>query len=248
MKISIVTVCYNNTDTIKDTFESIRKQDYENIEYIVKDGGSTDGTVDIIKQNQDIIDSWDSSPDEGIYDAMNKGFKMATGDVFGILNADDILASEDVISTVANKFKTENIDACWGDLEYVKKDDLYSTVRKWKSSDYEVGKFELGWHPPHPTFYATRELYEQCGYFNTKFEIAADYELMLRFLEICNGKSVYIPKTMVKMRTGGKSNKGIANIIQANKEVYEAWKVNRLDGGKLAPFLKPLSKLIQYFK
>ena len=248
LKVSIVTVCYNAADTIEDTIKSVSAQTHPNIEYIIVDGGSTDGTLDIIKRYRPRIAVLISEPDKGLYDAMNKGFKIATGDIIGIINADDVLADENVVATVMERMETSGADVCWGDLVYVGRDNLTKTVRYWKSSEYDEGKFEMGWHPPHPTFYARREMYERCGYFNLGFTIAADYELMLRFVKKYEAKTCYIPKVLVKMRTGGVSNRSLKNIIRANKEVYRAWKANDLTGGLLTPILKPLSKIFQYKK
>lgn len=248
MKISIITVVWNNASTIKDAIDSVLNQTYKDIEYIIIDGASTDGTVEIVQSYGDKITKFISEKDKGLYDAMNKGIRLATGDIVGILNSDDFYKSNDILETVANEFATKNVDCLYGDLEYVDANETNKVVRYWQSKPYKEGLFQKGWHPAHPTFFVKREYYDKCGVFNLDFKIAADYELMLRFLEKYKLKSSYIHKTFVKMRLGGESNQSIKNIIKANKESYKAWKVNEL---KINPFmflLKPLSKVLQYFR
>lgn len=247
MKVSIITVVWNNADTIKDAIESVLNQTYKNIEYIIVDGGSTDGTIEIIQSYGNKISKFISEKDEGIYDAMNKGIKLATGDIVGILNSDDFYKSNDVIETVVREFISKDIDCLYGDLEYVDKNDTSKVIRYWKSNPYKEGLFQKGWHPPHPTFFVKREIYYKYGMFNTNFKIAADYELMLRFLEKYKIKSSYIPKVLVRMRLGGASNKSVINIIKANIECYKAWKVNNLRVNPISILIaKPFSKLLQY--
>lgn len=247
MKVSIITVVWNNADTIKDAIESVLNQTYKNIEYIIVDGGSTDGTIEVIQSYGNKISKFISEKDEGIYDAMNKGIKLATGDIVGILNSDDFYKSNDVIETVVREFMSKDIDCLYGDLEYVDKNDTSKVIRYWKSNPYKEGLFQKGWHPPHPTFFVKREIYYKYGMFNTNFKIAADYELMLRFLEKYKIKSSYIPKVLVRMRLGGASNRNLINIIKANIECYKAWKVNNLSVNPISILIaKPFSKLLQY--
>lgn len=248
MKVSIITTVFNNKKTVEDAIKSVLSQSYPNIEYIVIDGGSTDGTVDIINQYKDKIAKFISEKDKGVYDGMNKGIKMADGDIIGILNSDDIYASDKVIEIVVNTMEERNADVCWGDLVYVDAKNTDKIVRYWRSSEYKEGKFKKGWVPPHPSFFVKKWVYEKYGYFNLDFSIAADYEIMLRFLEKYKVQSCYIPQILVKMRIGGKSNQNIKNIIKANMECYRAWKVNGLKINPLKIFLKPLSKISQYFK
>ncbi|HIK38818.1 MAG: glycosyltransferase [Geminocystis sp.] len=245
MKISVITVVRNRKDTIKDAIESVLSQTHQDTEYIVVDGASDDGTTEIIRQYQDKISKFISEPDKGIYDAMNKGIKLATGDVIGILNGDDLYASDDILETVAKEFMGKNIDCLYGDLVYVDTKDTSKVIRYWKSSSFTEGLFKKGWHPPHPTFFARRRYYEEYGYFNLDLKIAADYELMLRFLERHKLNSVYLPRVMVKMRIGGESNKSIKNIIRANIECYKAWKINKMNVSPLMVIRKPLSKVMQ---
>lgn len=246
MKVSIITVCYNAASTIEDTIQSVLGQTYGNIEYVIIDGGSSDGTQSIIEKYRDKIDYYQSEPDGGIYFGMNKGISACTGDFVGILNADDIYASKDVLETVVNCIKTENVNSVYGDLVYVSETDLNKVVRTWVSGNYYRNSFLKGWMPPHPTFFVKREFYNQLGCFNTKFRIAADYELMLRFLYKNKLSVGYVPQTLIKMRTGGASNSSLKNRIQANKEDRNAWEINSITPKWYTLFLKPLSKLIQF--
>lgn len=248
MKVSIITVVYNNQDTIKDAIESVLNQTYKNIEYIIIDGASTDRTVEIIKSYEDKIDKFISESDKGIYDAMNKGIKLATGDIIGILNSDDFYASNDIIEKAVREFQEKKVDSVYGDLVYTDAKNTNKVIRYWKSKSYKRGLFQKGWHPAHPTFFVKKEVYDKYGLFNFDFKIAADYELMLRFLEKYQISSSYIPEIFVKMRLGGESNQSIKNVIKANIESYNAWKVNGLDINPFQMLLKPLSKLLQFKK
>ena len=247
MRVSIITVVYNNRNTIKDAVESVLNQTYKNIEYIIVDGASTDGTVEIIKSYGDSIDKFISEKDNGIYDAMNKGIKLASGDIIGILNSDDFYVGDNIIEKVVRTFKEQKVDSVYGDLVYVDSKDTNKIVRYWKSKPYKKGLFKKGWHPAHPTFFVKKEIYDKYGIFDLDFKIAADYELMLRFLEKYQISSSYIPEVLVKMRVGGKSNQSIKNIIKANIESYNAWKVNNLKPPFYLPLIKPLKKLKQFF-
>lgn len=247
MKVSIITVVYNNKDTIKDAIESVLNQTYKNIEYIIVDGASTDGTAEIIKSYGNKIDKFISEPDNGIYDAMNKGIALATGDVVGMLNSDDFYVDEFVIEKVVKVFEEKKVDSVYGDLVYVDSNDMNKVIRFWKSRAYRKGLFNQGWHPAHPTFFVKKEIYDKYGTFDLDFKIAADYELMLRFLERYKISCSYISEVLVKMRVGGKSNQSIKNILKANLECYRAWKVNGLKINPVKLLLKPLSKILQYF-
>ncbi|XPV67633.1 MAG: glycosyltransferase family 2 protein [Halarcobacter sp.] len=245
MKVSIITVVWNNKRTINECIESVLSQTYDNIEYIIIDGESTDGTVNIIKSYGDKIDKFISEKDKGLYDAMNKGIRLATGDIVGILNSDDFYKSNDILEIVSKEFKNKDIDCLYGDLEYVDANNTDKIVRYWKSKEFEYGLFQKGWHPAHPTFFIKRECYDKYGVFNLDFKISADYEIMLRFLERYKFKSSYINKTFVKMRVGGESNRNLSNILKANFESYKAWNVNELYINPLMFLLKPLSKVLQ---
>ena len=248
MKISIITVVWNNKETIKDAINSVLNQTYTNIEYIIIDGASTDGTVEVIKSYEDKISKFISEPDKGIYDAMNKGIKLATGDIVGILNSDDFYNSDNIIEKIVNEFKTKNIDTVYGDLVYVDAKDTNKIIRYWKSKPFKEVLFQKGWHPAHPSFFVKKEIYDKYGVFNLNFKIAADYEIMLRFLEKYKISSSYISEIFVKMRVSGESNQSIKNIIKANIESYKSWKVNNLYINPIKFLLKPLSKIIQFIK
>ena len=218
MKISIITVCYNSAKTIGDTLKSVANQKDVNIEHILIDGASTDETIKIIKQ-YDSVTTLISEPDKGIYDAMNKGIALATGDIVGTLNADDFYANDHVLSEVSRIFLDPNIDACYGDLVYVSEVNAAKAVRFWKSNNYKSGLFKSGWMPAHPTFFVRKNVYEQLGKFNLNYKIAADFELLFRFIEKNKVKTRYLPKVLIKMRLGGTTNKSISNIINQNKEI-----------------------------
>jgi len=247
MKISIITVVYNNKDFIEDCIDSVIAQSYQNIEYIIIDGNSNDGTLSVVKKYEKHISKWISESDSGIYDAMNKGIKLATGEVIGMLNSDDIYSNKNVIEHVMNLFKKMDIDGCYGDLLYVSK-DLKENVRYWKAGVYKEGKFRKGWMPPHPTFFVRKKFYEKFGGFNSDFEISADYELMLRFIEKKHLSIYYLPEIIIKMRIGGKSNKGVKNLLKKSIEDYKAWKVNNMRMSPLIMVKKPLSKIGQFFR
>lgn len=245
---SIITVSYNASETIEDLLKSVLNQTYPHIEHIIMDGGSTDGTLEIIKKYEDKISKWISEPDKGIYDAMNKGVKLASGDVVGILNSDDLYADEFVIEEVVKEISQNNSDSCYGDLVYVDKKNTDKVIRSWQSGKFSEAKYKRGWMPPHPTFFVKKSIYEKYGMFNLDFPIAADYEIMLRFLLKYKISICYLPKVLVKMRIGGKSNKSLSNIAKANLECYKAWKINGINPNPITFVLKPLSKVFQYIK
>lgn len=247
MTISIITVVYNNRQFIEGCINSVISQDYQNVEYIVVDGGSTDGTVEIIKKYASAINCFVSEPDQGIYDAMNKGIGLATGDVVGILNADDFYVNHDVLSRVASAFMSDSgVDALYADVEYVKRDNPEKVVRKWRSGVYKRERFYYGWSPPHPTFFVKREVLRQHGLYNTDLKIAADYEMMLRLLFVKEVTCSYLPDVIIRMRDGGVSNRSIKNRIQANREDGIAWQMNSVNPKLYTLSLKPIRKLGQY--
>ena len=247
MKVSVITVVYNGSQTIEECIESVIAQSYEIIEHIIIDGGSTDGTLDVIKKHKDNIAKIISEPDNGIYDAMNKGIRAATGDVIGILNSDDMYADEFVIENVVKCLSENNVHTCYGDLVYVDHEDTDKVIRHWKSGNLFRERFKKGWMPPHPTFFVKKDIYDQYGIFNLEFPLASDYELMLRFLYKYNVFTAYIPKFLVKMRTGGRCRPGILNTSKNVIENYRAWKINGLNPTPITFILKPLSKTLQYF-
>jgi len=245
VKISVITVCLNAAETIADTLASIRRQSHPDIEYIVVDGGSTDETLSIIEQNRDIISILLSEPDNGMYDAANKGIGVATGEVIGMLNADDFYADKDVLKDVVSSI-SGGVDAVYGDLHYVDREFPQTVKRNWVSGSYRKGSFKFGWMPPHPTFFLRKSAYDAYGLFRADFESAADYELMLRMLYRYSLKPCYINRVLIKMRLGGMSNLSIANRIRANKQDRKAWAINGLQASWYTLHLKPLSKLRQF--
>lgn len=247
MKISIITVSYNSAGTIRDTIESVLNQTYSDIEYILVDGASKDDTISIIKSYGTKISKLISEKDNGIYDAMNKGINVATGDVIGILNSDDFYSHSNVIKNVVQKFEKDT-DAVYADLVYVSGADKNKIVRTWKAGKYEVGSFQKGWMPPHPTFFVKKSVYEKLGMFTDQLKSAADYEIMLRFIHKHQIKLNYLPEIIVHMRTGGASNVSLKNRFKANREDKKAWKMNGLKPSPLTFIRKPLSKLSQFFK
>lgn len=247
MKISIITVCYNSTTTIEDTVIGVLAQNYPNLEYIMVDGGSKDGTLEIINKYKDKISKIISEPDKGIYDAMNKGIKIATGDVIGILNSDDLYKNTSVIKDVAGEFQeNKNVDACYGDIEYVDRKDIKKIVRFWKAGEYKKEKLNSGWIMPHPSLFVKKEIYDKYGVFNLDFRIAADYELMLRFL-LKGVKVKYIHKILISMREGGFSGQNYKQRKKGWEELKKAWVVNGLFVPKFFIVRRLLSKIKQYF-
>lgn len=248
LTVSIITVSYNSENTIRETIESIINQDYPSIEYIIIDGNSKDSTMDIIRSYGSKIQRVISEPDKGIYDAMNKGIRLASGDIVGILNSDDYYVDGTIISTVAACFKEAKVDAVYSDLLYINKiKNNEKVVRYWKSGAYKKNKFLFGWMPPHPTFFVKKSVYNSYGDFNLALKSAADYEIMLRFLYKHSISCTYLPKITVKMRTGGISNASLKNRIRANKEDRRAWQINKIRPYFFTLYLKPLLKISQYF-
>lgn len=225
-KISIITVCFNSEATLTDTLESVASQTYGNIEYIVIDGGSQDGTLDLIKESRVKVDHLVSEKDAGIYDAMNKGIRAATGDFVGILNSDDVFANADSVEKIAMAIReASQIDAVYGDLVYVDRFDLNKPVRLYSSKFFSKWKMRFGFMLPHPTFYARRGLFDQLGFYKTDYRVAADFELLSRFL--CQGiKVMRIEDTLVKMRDGGISSTGFWWRIHQNLEIVRACRGN----------------------
>ena len=246
MKISLITVSYNSEKTIGDTINSVLNQVNCDLEYIIVDGKSTDNTLKIIGAYASQISKVLSESDQGIYDAMNKGLALATGDIVGFLNSDDIYSDDSVLAEVVRKFQESDSDAMYGDLVYVSQNNLNKVIRKWKSGKFHKKSFELGWMPPHPTFFVRRHIYQQYGGFNTTLKSAADYELMLRFLYRHEISASYLPKTLVKMRIGGKSNASLKRRILANLEDRQAWKLNGIEPNFLTLWLKPIRKIFQF--
>lgn len=246
MKVTLITVTLNSEKFLEDSILSVMAQDYKDIEHIIIDGKSTDGTLAIIEKYKGHIAQWVSEKDYSMYDAINKGMRMATGDIIGTLNSDDMLASNDVISKMVTCFETQKIDAVYGDLVYVDPDDTSKILRKWNGGEFKRSKFRYGWMPAHPTFYFRRSLLDTCGFYETHFFSAADYEFMTRYLYYHKVSAVYLPKLIVRMRQGGMSNSSIARRLRANRRDYLAMKKNRVPMPFVVAFLKPVIKLHQY--
>ncbi len=229
MKISLITVTFNSGATLRDTIESVLAQTYKDIEYIVVDGLSQDNTVDIIKEYAPRFAGrmrWISEPDKGLYDAMNKGIRMATGDVVGIINSDDFYHRNDVIAKVAEAFKDKQIEAVYGDVRFVRPDNLNKTVRYYSSKNFSPKRFRFGFMPAHPTFFTYKRYFDEFGYYKTDYKIASDYELTMRFLYTHQLKSQYVPLDFMKMRTGGVSTASWRSNLTLNREIVRACREN----------------------
>jgi len=247
MKISVVTVCFNAEQTIAHTLASISSQSNQDIEHIVVDGGSRDHTVETIKANAGAHIRWISEKDRGIYDAMNKGIKMASGEVIGFLNADDFYPSQEILAKVAKVFEDERVDACYADLCYVSQEDESKVIRYWRSSAIPKDAFVNSWVPAHPTFFVRKSVYDRLGGFDLDFKIAADFELMLRFLGVNKIKSVYVPEVWVHMRLGGETNKSISNIIRQNREIVAALRKHGLAVNMPSFLIKKIISRVQQY-
>jgi glycosyltransferase involved in cell wall biosynthesis len=249
MKISIITVSFNSSQTITDTINSVLAQTYSEIEYIVVDGSSSDNTIEIVMKFEPLFAGrmkWISEPDKGLYHAMNKGIRMATGDVIGIINSDDLFCDNRAVEKVIRVFEqNKTLDSVYADLYYVAQNDTDKIVRRWRTG--EQRKFKFGWHPAHPTFYVKREVYEKFGLFNLDFKLAADFEIMLRFLEKYKISCLYLKEPLVKMRLGGETNKSYKNILNQNVECVRAFIKNDLRVNRVMyPFFRVIPKLFQY--
>lgn len=233
IKISIITVSFNNEATIEDTILSVKNQSYPHVEHLIIDGASTDNTMKIVNKYKVHLGKIISEPDDGIYFAMNKGIELATGDIIGFINADDILANHSVLASVATALEDDGNDSCYADLVYVKSNNMNKTIRYWHCSTFTGELFSTGWSPPHPTFYVKKHIYKRYGYFDLNYKMGNDIELMMRFLERFRITTQYIPEVWVKMRLGGVSNQSLRNIIVQNLEIYRGARKNRV------PFFVP---------
>tara|TARA_B110000908_G_C10221521_1_gene435618 strand:+ start:884 stop:1627 length:744 start_codon:yes stop_codon:yes gene_type:complete len=244
LKVSIITTVFNKKETIKYAIESVLNQTYSPIEYIIIDGASTDGTVEIVKTYGSAVTMFTSESDEGIYDGLNKGINAATGDIVAFVHGDDLYESNEVVAKVVEAFKSGGVDGVYGDLTYTNKNDSDKILRYWKSKDFDCSLLKKGWMPAHPTLFLKREVYEKFGQFDLNFKIAADYDFMLRVL-IGGIKVKYLPEVLYKMRAGGESNKSLRNILLKYKEDIRALRKNRV-GGFYVLLIKNLSKITQF--
>ena len=243
--VTIVTTTYNSGKTVNDTLQSVAAQDYPHIEHIIVDGASTDDTLEIVHRYPHVRKVI-SEKDNGIYDAMNKGLKSSTGQIIGFLNSDDFYVSTSVVREVVEKMLAAQTDALYADLVYVHPVKVDKVLRTWVAGDFKARKFLYGWMPPHPTFFVRRNIYDQCGMFNTNLKTSADYELMLRMLYKHRISVTYLPRVIIKMRAGGVSNATLLNRLKANKEDREAWRLNHLEPHMFTAWLKPLRKISQF--
>ncbi len=246
MKVSIITVTMNSEKYLSDCIESVRRQNYKNIEHIIIDGKSTDNTIQIINQNSGYISHWISETDRGMYDAINKGIQLATGDIVGILNSDDMFASADAVRSIVDCFENSNTESVYGDLVYVDPKDTQKIVRYWKGTGYKRSRFRYGWMPAHPTFYLRRETISKYGLYENHYFTAADYEFMARYLYLHKVSSQYIDTMLVKMRTGGISNGNLKSRLRANRRDYLAMRKNKIPFSFIVSILKPLIKIPQF--
>lgn len=245
MKISVVTAVLNRANYIADSISSIRAQNYTNVEHVIIDGASTDGTLDIIRVNRIANSVLISEIDSGIYHALNKGFFLSSGDVIGLLHSDDYFADSTILSKVALAFSDPLVDVVYGDLDYISKSDLPKVVRRWRAGGFNINQLVWGWMPPHPTLFVRRRLLEKIGFFDTKYRISADYDFILRCFSVPEINSIYIPHVMVKMRLGGESNQSLNKIFSKSIEDFKVIKSNKV-GGVFTLVCKNLRKVFQF--
>ncbi len=245
LQISVITAVLNRAATLGEALRSVQDQNWRDIEHIVIDGGSTDGSLQILQAHRQKLSKFVSEPDRGIYDALNKGIQAASGDIVGFLHADDQFATPHALAHIAQAFADPSVEATYGDLVYVRKNDASQVVRYWRAGTYSRDQLAHGWMPPHPTFYVRREVYARCGVFDTRYRIAADYENMLRLLWRGGVRAAYIPEVLVRMRMGGLSNMSVMNVLHKSREDYAAMRENGI-GGFQALLLKNFTKLPQF--
>lgn len=243
MKVSIITVCYNSVRTLEQTIQSVLSQDYPDIEYIVIDGASQDGTKNIIQQYQSSISKTISEPDHGMYDAMNKGIAMASGDVIGILNSDDVYMNAHIVSDLMRQMQKDQVDVVFADLILVDEDHPEKILRYYDSGQFEPSRFRFGWMPAHPTVFVKKRIYDEVGLFKTDYQIAADYEMLIRILAVKKVPYSYVPKPVVRMRTGGASTAGLSRNWILNSEIVRACKENGIYSNMAMLLLKIPAKL-----
>lgn len=252
MTISIITTTYNSANTLRDTFNSILSQTFTNIDYRVIDGGSEDGTINLIKEYEPKFNGnmhWISEPDKGLYDAMNKGIRNATGDIVGILNSDDFFTSNDILETIAQTFAGKegiHIDAVYGDIHFVKPNNLTKCVRYYSSKNFRPWLMRFGYMPAHPSFYARREIFEKYGYYSLDYKLAADFDMMVRLLCLHKIRTKYIRKDFVTMRTGGASTSSVSHRLLLTKEDAKACKTHGIRSNYIMCSLKYFTKLFEF--
>lgn len=247
MKVTIITVCLNAATTIGDTIKSVLAQDYPEIEYLIVDGASTDGTMDVVRSYGERITRAVSERDHGMYESMNKGLRMASGDVVGFLHSDDMLSSPTIISEIVAAFRETDAECVFGDIDIVHRRDTDRVLRRWRAGPHRRGALPRGWYPPHPTLYVRRSVLDEVGPFDERYRIAADMDHMLRLFEVRGVRSHYLPRVVVHMRSGGLSNKSLRNIWRAN---IETWQSLHHHGFQVGPWfigLKILRKIPQLF-
>lgn len=245
MKISLITVCHNAEATLADTLLSVQGQSYSNIEHILIDGASSDGTVDLVRKHEKSLAFWVSEPDHGIYDAMNKGIQQATGDVVGFLNADDIFENDMVLEWIAKAFSDTGISACYGDLVYVDNADLRRVIRYYRSKYFTPGRIAQGVMPAHPTLYVKKDIFQKYGLFKTDYRIAADFEFVARVFSKQTIQFHYIPKILIRMRIGGVSTRSIKSNIVLNREIVRACRENNISTGLFKVYSKYFRKIFE---
>ena len=249
MKISLVTVTYNSASTLRDTIESVLKQSYQDYEYLVIDGGSKDNTVDIIKEYEPKFNGklkWVSEKDKGMYDGINKGIRMATGDVVGIINSDDFYHRSDIFDIINNAFESDSaVQAIYGDIRFVNPDNLDKTVRYYSSKNWKPRRFRFGFMPAHPSYFTYKTNFDKFGYYKYEYHIAADYELLMRHLNTNFHSAKYIPVDFMKMRTGGRSTNGWRANVLLNREIVRACKENGIYTNLPLLFLKYFVKVFE---
>lgn len=246
LQITIITAVYNRADTLDSALDSLVGQTYSNVQHVVMDGGSTDGTIALIERRSGPDTIFASEPDNGIYDALNKGLSRATGDIVGLLHSDDVFAHPDVLTRVADAFHEEEVQAVYGDLQYVRKENTDDVVRHWRSGEFRPEGLRLGWMPPHPALFLRRSLIENMGGYDTSYCISGDYDAILRYFQRDGFQARYIPEVFVKMRVGGESNRSFGRIVRKSREDYRAIRNNRIGGFHTLVF-KNLRKVSQFF-
>ncbi len=248
MKVSIITATLNVDGTLAEAAESLFAQTHTDIEYIVVDGGSTDGTQELVRSFGDKVATFISEPDHGIYDAINKGFAKSSGEVVGLLHADDMFAGPETIEKIVQQFRTSQCDAMYGDLQYVHRSNPSRVIRQWNSGPFLPGMISRGWMPPHPTLFIRREVFLKHGPYNLRYKTAADYDFMLRILKDNQLRIGYLPEVLVRMRMGGASNRGLGELIRKSREDMLIMKSHQLPFPLFALLSKNFSKISQFFR